>query len=150
MRRLSAIFIAVCMVIIAGSLGAVLFLAFKLDARTSAIVALGALMAMALYNTISNRLRDRGDLGDQIADLSRGTGDLARQVAELGRRLNAVETSVSNTVSRARGAVDPLAAEIGELGTLVRQVADSVAAHDAVLRQSVAPARLPSREAVPR
>ncbi|HWE79623.1 MAG TPA: EAL domain-containing protein, partial [Pseudolabrys sp.] len=49
---------------------------------------------------------------------------------------------VSNTVSRARGAVDPLAAEIGELGTLVRQLADNVAAHDAVLRQSVAPARL--------
>ncbi len=142
MRRLSAIFIAVCMVVIAGSLGAVLFLAFKLDARTSAIVALAALMAMALYNTMSTRLRDRSDLGDQIADLSRGTGDLARQVAELGRRLNAVETSVSNTVSRARGAVDPLAAEIGELGTLVRQLADSVAAHDAVLRQSVAPARL--------
>ena len=130
------------MVVIAGSLGAVLFLAFRLDARTSALVALGALMAMALYNTISTRLRDRSDLGDQIADLSRGTGDLARQVAELGRRLNAVETSVSNTVSRARGAVDPLAAEIGELGTLVRQVADSVAAHDAVLRQSGAPPRL--------
>ena len=142
MRRLSAIFIAVCMVVIAGSLGAVLFLAFKLDARTSAIVALGALMAMALYNTMSNRLRDRTDLGDQIADLSRGTGDLARQVAELGRRLNAVETAVSNTVSRARGAVDPLAAEIGELGTLVGQLADSVAAHDAVLRQSGAPVRL--------
>ena len=142
MRRLSAIFIAVCMVVIAGSLGAVLFLAFKLDARTSAIAALGLLMAMALYNTISNRLRDRTDLGDQIADLSRGTGDLARQVAELARRLNAVETSVSNTVSRARGAVDPLAAEIGELGTLVRHLADSVAAHDAVLRQSGAPARL--------
>ena len=141
MRRLSAIFIAVCMVIIAGSLGAVLFLAFRLDARTSAIVGLGALMAMALYNTISNRLRDRTDLGDQIADLSRGTGDLARQVAELGRRLNAVETSLGNTVSRARGAVDPLAAEIGELGTLVRQLADSVAAHDAVLRQSGAPAK---------
>jgi len=141
MRRLSAIFIAVCMVIIAGSLGAVLFLAFKLDGRSSAIVGLGALMAMALYNTISSRLRDRTDLGDQIADLSRGTGDLARQVAELGRRLNAVETSVSTTVSRARGAVDPLAAEIGELGTLVRQLADSVAAHDAVLRQSGAPAK---------
>ena len=34
MRRISAIFIAVCMVLIAGSIGAVLFLAFKLDART--------------------------------------------------------------------------------------------------------------------
>ncbi|MGN6571833.1 MAG: EAL domain-containing protein [Pseudolabrys sp.] len=136
MRRLSAIFIAVCMVVIAASLGAVLFLAFKLDGRTSAIVGLATLMILALYNSMSNRLRDRGELGDQIADLSRGTGDLARQVAELARRLNAVETSVGNTVSRARGAVDPLAAEIGELGGLVRQLADNVAAHDAALRQS--------------
>jgi len=124
------------MVLIAGSLGAVLFLAFKVDGRTAAIVGLAALIGMALYNSMSGRLRDRGDLGDQIADLSRGTADLARQVAELSRRLNAVETSVSNTVSRARGAVDPLAAEIGELGGLVRQLADSVAAHDAALRHS--------------
>jgi len=136
MRRLSAIFIAVCMVVIAASLGAVMFLAFKVDGRTSAIVGLGVLMGMALYNSISHRLRDRDDLGGQIADLSRGTGDLARQVAELSRRLNAVESSVGTTVSRARGAVDPLAAEIGELGGLVRQLADSVAAHDAALRQS--------------
>ena len=113
-----------------------MFLAFRLDGRTSAIVGLGALVGMALYNSIANRLRDRGDLGGQIADLSRGTGDLARQVAELSRRMNAVESSVGTTVSRARGAVDPLAAEIGELGGLVRQLADSVAAHDAALRQS--------------
>ena len=136
MRRLSAIFIAVCMVVIAASLGAVMFLAFKVDARTSAIVGLGVLVGMALYNSITSRLRDRDDLGGQIADLSRGTGDLARQVAELSRRMNAVESSVGATVSRARGAVDPLAAEIGELGGLVRQLADSVAAHDAALRQS--------------
>jgi len=142
MRRLSAIFIAVCMVVIAASVGAVLFLAFKLDARTSAIIALATLMVLALYNSMSNRLRDRGELGDQIADLSRGTGDLARQVAELSRRLNAVETSVGNTVSRARGAVDPLASEIGELGGLVRQLADSVAGHDAALRQSGALQRI--------
>jgi len=80
MRRISAIFIAACMVLIAGSVGAVLYLGLRLDATTSAIVAIAALTAMALYNTISNRLRDRDDLGDQIADLSRGTADLARQV----------------------------------------------------------------------
>ncbi|HXD45906.1 MAG TPA: EAL domain-containing protein [Pseudolabrys sp.] len=152
MRRLSAIFIAVCMVVTAASLGAILFLAFKLDARTSAIAALATLTVLALYNAMSNRLRDRGEMGDQIADLSRGTADLARQVAELSRRLNAVETSVSNTVSRARGAVDPLAAEIGELGGLVRELADSVAAHDAALRQSgalqrVAPAAVATADA---
>src|SRR5476649_2546158 len=114
------------MVIIAGSLGAVLYLGFKVEALTSAMVALGALTGMVLYNTVSNRLRDRGDLGDQIADLSRGTGDLARQVAEISRRLNTMENRVETHVDRARGAADPIAAEIGELGNLVRQIADTV------------------------
>ena len=135
MRKISAIFIAVCMALIAASLGVVLFLVFRLDARMSAIVALTAFTGMALYNTISNRLRDRGDLGDQIADLSRGTADLARQVAELSRRMGAMESRVEGTVNRARGAVDPIAAEIGELGTLVRQIADTVAAHETALQE---------------
>ena len=88
---------------------------------------------MALYNSVSNRLRDRGDLGDQIADLSRGTADLARQVAEISRRLNAME-AMSHRQQRARGAVDPLAAEIGELGALVKQIAETVASHEAGCR----------------
>jgi cyclic-di-GMP phosphodiesterase TipF (flagellum assembly factor) len=155
MRRISAIFIAVCMVLIAGSLGAVLFLGLGLDGRTAAIVALAALVAMALYNTISNRLRDRTDLGDQIADLSRGTADLARQVAELGRRLNGVEARVESMVTRTRGADDPIAAEIGELGGLVRQIADTVAAHEAALAQRAplaaraAAAVMPAHDFVP-
>ncbi len=135
MVRIGAIFIAVCMVLIAASIGAVLYLAFKLDLRSAGLIALGALMAMALYNTISSRLADRRTLGDQIADLSRGTGDLARQVAEMARRLNAMETKVDKAVERARGAVDPLAAEMGELGTLVRQIAETVAAHAAALQK---------------
>jgi cyclic-di-GMP phosphodiesterase TipF (flagellum assembly factor) len=156
MRRISAIFIAACMVVIAGSVGAVLYLGLRLDAATSAIIALAALTAMALYNTISNRLRDRDDLGDQIADLSRGTADLARQVSELSRRINSVESRVESTVTRARGADDPIAAEIGELGGLVRQIADTVAAHEAALQgESVMrpitamPSNLPSNDFKP-
>jgi cyclic-di-GMP phosphodiesterase TipF (flagellum assembly factor) len=135
MRRISAIFIAVCMVLIAGSIGAVLYLGFQVDARTSLIVALTALTGLALVNSVSSRLSDRHDLGDQIADLSRGTGDLARQVAEQGRRLAAMEAKVEGSVNRVRGAVDPIAAEIGELGGLVRQIADTVASHAAALQQ---------------
>ena len=132
MLRIGAIFIAVCMVLIAASFGAVLFLVVKLDPRTAAIAAIGAFVAMLLYYNISNRLRDRSDLGDQIADLSRGTSDLARQLAEITRRLNAVE---SQAAVGARGAIDPLAVEIGELGTLVRQIADTVASHAAALEE---------------
>jgi cyclic-di-GMP phosphodiesterase, flagellum assembly factor TipF len=134
MLRLGAIFIAVCMVLIAASVGAVLYLGLKVDPTTAAVAALAVLTALALYNTISNRLRDRGMIGDQIADLSRGTSDLSRQMAEMSRRIAAVETRLEATVSRQRGANDPMAAEIGELGGLVRQIAETVAAHETIFR----------------
>lgn len=133
MLRLSAIFISICMVLIAGSLGALLYFGLKIDPRTATVIALAALVAMAIYNMVDNRLRDRAVLGDQIADLSRGTADLSRQMAEMSRRIAAVESRVEQTVSRARGAVDPIAAEIGELGGLMRQLAETVAAHEAML-----------------
>jgi cyclic-di-GMP phosphodiesterase, flagellum assembly factor TipF len=135
MRRISAIFIAACVVLIAASAGAVLYLGFGVDASTSAIVALAALTGMALFNSVSNRLRDRSDLGDQIADLSRGTADLARQVAEISRRLNGVEAKIASPTQRARAANDPLATEIGELGALVKQIAQTVASHAATLQK---------------
>ncbi len=135
MRRISAIFIAVCVMLIAASIGAVLYLGFNVGASTSAIVALAALTGMALFNTVNNRLRDRTDLGDQIADLSRGTADLARQVAEISRRLNAAEIKIASPAHRARPASDPLATEIGELGGLVKQIAETVAAHATALQK---------------
>src|SRR6185437_10159993 len=128
MLRIGAIFVGLCMVLIAASIGAVLYLALKLDARSSAIVALAALAGMILFNTITARLRDRALLGDQIADLSRGTADLARQVGEVSRRLSIVEARVSNNP------VDSLAEEIGELGGLMRQVAETAARHEAALQ----------------
>ena len=60
MRRLTATFVAVCMVLMASSLGAVLFLAAGLPVIHSAIVALAALICLVLYNAVSTRLRDRG------------------------------------------------------------------------------------------
>ena len=135
MHRISATFIAVCMVLIAASLGAVLFLGLKVDASMSAIVALGALVAMVLYNNIASRLRDRGQLGDQIADLSRGSSDLSRQMAEMTRRLNEMDEHMRRSVNRTHGAIDPLAVEIGELGALVKQLAETVAGHEAILQE---------------
>jgi cyclic-di-GMP phosphodiesterase, flagellum assembly factor TipF len=135
MIRIGAIFIAICMVLIAASLGAVLFLGLKVDARSSAIVALAALVAMALYSNIANRLRDRNQVGDQITDLSRGAADLSRQMADMTRRLNEMDEHMRKSVNRTRGAVDPLAVEIGELGALVKQLAETVAGHETILQE---------------
>ncbi len=130
MLRLTAIFIAVCVVMIAASLGAVVYLVVGLSAAESSIVALAALATLTIYNTVSTRVRDRSDVGDQIADLSRGTADLARQVGELGRKVAAFETDAGNLDRRVKNTTGPLSTEIGELGTLVKNLAETVAAHE--------------------
>ncbi|MFZ1923524.1 MAG: EAL domain-containing protein [Xanthobacteraceae bacterium] len=133
MVRISAIFIAACMVLIAGSIGVVVYLRFGFTGAESALVTLGVLTALAVYNTIAARKHDRQEASNQIAALARGSGDLARQLAEFGRRLNATEGKVDTVIDRALATAQPLAAEIEELSTLVKQIADSVAAHEAAL-----------------
>src|ERR1700759_2878893 len=148
MIRISTIFIAICMVLVAASLGLVLYSLAGLSGSESASVALAALTFLILYNAVSMRLRDRTDIGSQIADLSRGTADLARQVAEFGRRLAAVEGRVVSANSTGADRIQGVANEIGELGGLVRQLAASVANHDdmiTMLRASGVAAAEPTR-----
>ncbi len=133
MIRISTIFIAICMVLVAASLGLVLYSVAGISGSESAIVALTALTFLILYNAVSMRLRDRTDVGGQIADLSRGTADLARQVAEFGRRLAAVEGRVVSANSASTDRIQAVAGEINELGVLVKQLAASVASHDDML-----------------
>ena len=127
MRRTSAIFIAVCVVLIAASIGAALYLGFNIDAGTSAIVALSALTGMALFNSVSNRLRDRTDLGDQIADLSRymlkvtdlADGEYAVSMnGKVAARLTAKELAAGwNMSTLAEGVIAERSAAIVELIT---------------------------------
>jgi cyclic-di-GMP phosphodiesterase, flagellum assembly factor TipF len=137
MIRISTIFIAICMVLVAASLGLVLYSVAGISGSESAIVALTALTFLILYNAVSMRLRDRTDVGGQIADLSRGTADLARQVAEFGRRLAAVEGRVVSANSANADRIQAVAGEISELGVLVKQLAVSVASHDDTLSSGV-------------
>jgi cyclic-di-GMP phosphodiesterase, flagellum assembly factor TipF len=145
MVRISAIFIAVCMVLIAASIGFVVYLRFGLTGAESFLIALGVLTALAVYNAIAARTRDRSEVSDQIATLSRSSADLARQVAEFGLKLSTAETKVDAVLDKALATAQPLAAEIEELSTLVRRLADQVAAHELALssaraRERAAPA----------
>jgi len=133
MVRISAIFIAVCMVLIAASVGFVVYLRFGLTGAESFLIGLGVLTALAVYNAVAARSRDRAEVSDQIATISRGTADLARQLAEFGRQLATVETKVDSMVDKALASAQPLAAEIQELSTLVKQLADTVATHESAL-----------------
>jgi len=133
MGRLSAIFIAICMTLIAVSVGVVAFLWLNLTGLEAAVVAIAALTGLAMFNSVTGRARDRGTMGAQIADLSRGTADLARQLAEIDRRIATLEGELAATNDRTRAATEPLAGEIDELGQLVKELADAVAQHDRVL-----------------
>jgi len=138
MIRISTIFIAICMVLVAASLGLVLYSVAGLNSMESAIVALTALTFLILYNAVSMRLRDRTDVGSQITDLSRGTADLARQVAEFGRRLASVEGKLASINNAGADRIQAVVGEINELGGLVKQLAASVATHDDMLAAAAA------------
>jgi cyclic-di-GMP phosphodiesterase, flagellum assembly factor TipF len=138
MIRISTIFIAICMVLVAASLGLILYSVAGISGMESAIVALTALTFLILYNAVSMRLRDRTDVGGQIADLSRGTADLARQVAEFGRRLTAVEGKLASLNHAGADRIQAVVGEINELGGLVKQLAVSVAGHDDILSANAA------------
>lgn len=131
MIRASTIIVAISMVVIAAALGFALYYLAALSTGEAAVIALAALVFLILYNVVSMRLRDRGEVGVQIADLSRGVGDLARQVGEFGRRLAAVEAKLDARDIAHRD--DAHAREIAELGALVKRLAMQVATHDEVL-----------------
>jgi cyclic-di-GMP phosphodiesterase TipF (flagellum assembly factor) len=147
MIRISTIFIAICMALIAGSLGFVVHTMAGLSLTESGIVAAATLILLILYNAVSARLRDRTDVGGQIAGLSNGTADLARQVAEFGRRIVAIEHRLAALDAHSQERVKTTLGEISELGTLVKQLAISIAVHDELLTappQPVAPPSVPS------
>jgi cyclic-di-GMP phosphodiesterase TipF (flagellum assembly factor) len=137
MGRLSAIFIAVCMVLVAASVGAVAFLSFAFTGMEASVVTIAVLTALVMVNSLTTRQRDRYDVGSQIADLSRGTADIGRQVSELDRRLVALEQDVVAAIKKNQAATEPLAAEIGELGELLKELADAVAAHEQILENAI-------------
>src|SRR5258708_6632973 len=67
MIRISTIFIAICMELVAASLRLTLYAVTGISGSDSAIVALAALTVLVLYNAVPMRLPDRTDGGGQIA-----------------------------------------------------------------------------------
>jgi cyclic-di-GMP phosphodiesterase, flagellum assembly factor TipF len=145
MVRIGAIFIASCMVLIAASFGAVLFLRLGFSASDCALAGFGVLTVLALYNAVTGRRRDRAAVNDQVASLARGSGDLARQLAEFGRRLAALDENIGDLglLGAAPRAEQPLTGEVEELSRLVRQLAESVAQHELALSAERSPPAMP-------
>src|SRR4051812_7962675 len=138
MGRVSAFLVAFCMALIAAAAGIVSWLVFSFTGMEASVLGVAVMTALVLINSVSGRQRDRYDMGGQIADLSRATGDIGRQVSELDRRLVGLEGEVAAAMDRTRSATEPLASEIDELGGLVKELADAVAAHEQMLESAIA------------
>src|SRR5689334_14514683 len=61
--------------------------------------------------------------------------DVARQVGQVERDLATLERRVDGAIERTRAATEPLAAEVGELGTLIRQLAETLSDHERKLTE---------------
>jgi cyclic-di-GMP phosphodiesterase, flagellum assembly factor TipF len=133
MVRFSATFAAMCMALIAVSLGGVAYLRFGFNGIESALIGLAVLMVLVAYNALAARQRDRADATEMVAGLTRTSGDMTRQLAEFGRRLNSMDNRVERAFERSGEGAQPLASELAELSSQVTGLAGAVAAHDAAL-----------------
>jgi cyclic-di-GMP phosphodiesterase, flagellum assembly factor TipF len=156
--RLDLVFVSVCMALIAGSAGAIAYSAFGFGAASAMLTTIAVLALLSLYNLMSMRAAGRQQAQSQPADLLRITNetmrqeaarqdalrqemrqemrqDVARQVTQVERDLAALERRVEGTIERTRATTEPLTAEIGELGTLVRQLAETLSDHERKLTE---------------
>jgi cyclic-di-GMP phosphodiesterase TipF (flagellum assembly factor) len=84
--RLGALFVAVCMTVIAASTGTVVYFGYGFTGADAIIVGIAALTALALYNAVSTQANVRSVVGPQLAELSRGSGDLGWRPSSSRRR----------------------------------------------------------------
>jgi cyclic-di-GMP phosphodiesterase TipF (flagellum assembly factor) len=160
--RLDLVFVSVCMVLIAGSAGAVAYSAFGFGAGSAMLTAIGMLALLIVYNLVSARVAEPPPAQNQPGDLLRITTDvvrqeaarqdalrqevrqeirqelrqdMARQVGQVERDLATLERRVDGAIERTRAATEPLTAEVGELGTLIRQLAETLSDHERKLTE---------------
>jgi cyclic-di-GMP phosphodiesterase TipF (flagellum assembly factor) len=131
--RLGTVFVVICMVVIAASVGAAVHLAFGFGGSESAIIGLAVLAVLGVYHYFSSRTRLQKEGPQKIADQAGGDVYLARQMGDLNRRVTKLESRLDQSVDRARAVTDPIAFEISELGALVRELAETVSAHQSTL-----------------
>jgi cyclic-di-GMP phosphodiesterase TipF (flagellum assembly factor) len=125
-------FIAFCMALIAASVGAILHYAAGITAVEAAFCSLALLFGLMTVESVSARSRDRLETNERFEGLARAAADIARQVGELNVRIDKIEAAPSQDL---KSHTDPLAKEIGDLASLVEDLAKTVTEHESLLAQ---------------
>jgi len=140
MLRVTELFVAIGMLLIAGAVGGALVLALGLPRTEAAVAALAAFVVLVLYYLAVARARDRREAARQLVDLSRGIADLARQVGQQEQRLAALASGTEAAIQNLSATYQPLAAEVAELGAIVGQLTGSMGEGERIIAPAPTPA----------
>nr|WP_321462744.1 EAL domain-containing protein [uncultured Cohaesibacter sp.] len=124
MQRLGAVFIAICMVAISLSVGAMLHLKFGLSITEASPFSFGILLTLLLVHYQISRVRDRLMLDEQMDDLTRLKLALTKEVQDVRDMARELDSTVTNRLEKE---MEPILAELDVIGTLVKQLAESCA-----------------------
>lgn len=124
MARIAHLFLGLCLIVIAGSIGAVLHFQFDRPISEAVVAFLAIVVALFLLNMQISRSRERTETDKQVELLT-------EQILELNDDMRSMEGRVTgfenNLPHRTRQEIEPVFAEVEILGSLVTQLAEIVA-----------------------
>ncbi len=124
MARIAHLFLGLCLIVIAGSIGAVLHFQFDRPISEAVVAFLAIVVALFLLNMQISRSRDRTETEKQVELLT-------EQILELNDDMRSMEGRVTgfenNLPHRTRQEIEPVFAEVEILGSLVTQLAEIIA-----------------------
>jgi cyclic-di-GMP phosphodiesterase TipF (flagellum assembly factor) len=130
MHRFRSVFVVICMVLIAVSAGVALHFAAGLPRAEAAIVTVALMFALVLCEVLAVRAREYNAMLDRYENLARASAEIAREVGKLGHRVAALEAVPSGGT---KASAETLGRDVRELNTLMHELAESVAMHEALI-----------------
>ncbi|MEP3280614.1 MAG: EAL domain-containing protein [Stappiaceae bacterium] len=124
MARLAHLFLGLCLIVIAGSIGAVLHFQFDRPISEAVVAFLAIVVALFLLNMQISRSRERSETEKQVELLTDQILDLNDDMRSMEGRVTGFE---NNLPHRTRQEIEPVFAEVEILGSLVTQLAEIVA-----------------------
>lgn len=125
MARFASYFVTFCMAIVATSLGVLLRLQAGFTLANSMLVALAFLAVFLVLHLHSLRRRDYDEMMDRADDVERQNDLALEDVRNLEKRLSSLEARAQPKTNNQD--IEPVITEVEVLGTIIKQVAETMA-----------------------
>lgn len=125
MARFASYFVTFCMAIVATSLGVLLRLQAGFTLANAMLVALAFLAVFLVLHLHSLRRRDYDEMMDRADDVERQNDLVLEDVRNLEKRLSALEARPQTKTNNQD--IEPVITEVEVLGTIIKQVAETMA-----------------------